>query len=179
MENAYSNSKRTLYLLFCSFCSPLSRWVNHLNIWRWASLVKWPRQTQATYSICVMVDYFTKWSEAFPLPSKTFLYSFGVPKRILTNQGQDFVNEVCWMLQRLNVFEIISYMSHLFANAVIFFCNWSLRVICSNQKTMCLLLPTAKQGGLPKSGDRAQSLCTVSPTDKWKHTEVTALQCNA
>jgi len=55
--------------------------------------------------IAVMVDYFTKWSEAYPLPSKTaadvaqciikFFYRFGAPKRILTDQGKEFVNEVC------------------------------------------------------------------------------------
>jgi IS30 family transposase len=55
--------------------------------------------------ILVTVDYFTKWPEAFALPSKTaanvadciirFFYRFGAPKRILTDQGREFVNEVC------------------------------------------------------------------------------------
>ncbi|CAL9696274.1 unnamed protein product [Knipowitschia caucasica] len=54
--------------------------------------------------IAVMIDYFTKWSEAYPLPSKTaadvaqcilkFFYRFGAPKRILTDQGKEFVNEL-------------------------------------------------------------------------------------
>lgn len=55
--------------------------------------------------IAVMIDYFTKWPEAYPLTSKSaadvaqciikFFYRFGAPKRILTDQGKEFVNEVC------------------------------------------------------------------------------------
>jgi len=54
--------------------------------------------------ICVMVDYFTKWAEAYPLKSKTadevtncildFFYKFGAPKRLLTDQGGEFCNKV-------------------------------------------------------------------------------------
>lgn len=54
--------------------------------------------------ICVMVDYFTKWYEAFPLKSKKaeevtkcivqLFYKFGAPRRILTDQGTEFVNKV-------------------------------------------------------------------------------------
>uniref|UniRef100_A0A673L7L2 Gypsy retrotransposon integrase-like protein 1 n=1 Tax=Sinocyclocheilus rhinocerous TaxID=307959 RepID=A0A673L7L2_9TELE len=54
--------------------------------------------------ICVMVDYFTKWCEAFPLKSKRaeevteciikLFYKFGAPKRLLTDQGTEFVNQV-------------------------------------------------------------------------------------
>ena len=54
--------------------------------------------------ICVMVDYFTKWAEAYPLKSKTadevtscildFFYKFGAPKRLLTDQGSEFCNKV-------------------------------------------------------------------------------------
>ncbi len=55
--------------------------------------------------ICVFTDYFTKWVEAHPLTSKTaeevtmcivkLFYRFGAPKRILTDQGREFVNQVC------------------------------------------------------------------------------------
>lgn len=58
--------------------------------------------------ICVMVDYFTKWSEAFPLQHKNaqevamcivkLFYRFGAPKRILTDNGREFVNEVSFFL---------------------------------------------------------------------------------
>ncbi|CAI5673972.1 unnamed protein product [Oreochromis niloticus] len=54
--------------------------------------------------ICVMVDYFTKWAEAYPLKNKTanevtscildFFYKFGAPKRLLTDQGSEFCNKV-------------------------------------------------------------------------------------
>ncbi|XP_071060860.1 uncharacterized protein [Pseudochaenichthys georgianus] len=54
--------------------------------------------------ICVMVDYFTKWAEAYPLKTKTaeevtncildFFYKFGAPQRLLTDQGSEFCNKV-------------------------------------------------------------------------------------
>uniref|UniRef100_A0A3Q3FUA3 Integrase catalytic domain-containing protein n=1 Tax=Labrus bergylta TaxID=56723 RepID=A0A3Q3FUA3_9LABR len=53
--------------------------------------------------ICVMVDYFTKWLEVYPLMSKRaeevtvcimdFFYKYGAPKRILTDRGKEFVNK--------------------------------------------------------------------------------------
>lgn len=64
--------------------------------------------------ICVMVDYFTKWAEAYPLKSKTadevtncildFFYKFGAPKRLLTDQGSEFRNKVNYGLcERLGI----------------------------------------------------------------------------
>ena len=54
--------------------------------------------------ICVMVDYFTKWLEVYPLKSKRaeeaadcimdLFYKCGAPKRILTDRGRQFVNKV-------------------------------------------------------------------------------------
>ncbi|KAL6455441.1 hypothetical protein MHYP_G00361070 [Metynnis hypsauchen] len=54
--------------------------------------------------ICVLIDYFTKWVEAYPLASKSadvvtacivqIIYRFGAPKRILTDQGREFVNQI-------------------------------------------------------------------------------------
>ena len=54
--------------------------------------------------ICVMVYYFTKWAEAYPLKNKTadevtkcildFFYKFGAPKRLPTDQGGEFCNKV-------------------------------------------------------------------------------------
>ena len=54
--------------------------------------------------ICVMIDYLTKWPQAYALKSKRaeevadclskFFYQFEAPKRILTDQGKEFVNEV-------------------------------------------------------------------------------------
>ncbi|KAL0149440.1 hypothetical protein M9458_039260, partial [Cirrhinus mrigala] len=53
--------------------------------------------------ICVLVDYYTKWAEAYAIPNKSaavvsrciinFFYRFGAPKRILTDQGSEFVNQ--------------------------------------------------------------------------------------
>ncbi|XP_019210278.1 uncharacterized protein LOC102075523 [Oreochromis niloticus] len=54
--------------------------------------------------ICVLIDYVTKWPQAYPLKSKSaeevskcilkFFYQFEAPKRILTDQGKEFVNEI-------------------------------------------------------------------------------------
>ncbi|RXN14934.1 gag-pol fusion [Labeo rohita] len=54
--------------------------------------------------ICVLVDYYTKWAEAYAIPNKSatvvsrciinFFYRFGAPKRILTDQGTEFVNQI-------------------------------------------------------------------------------------
>lgn len=53
--------------------------------------------TGVNQDVCVMIDYFTKWTEACSLKSKTaaevrscildFFYKIGAPKRLLTNQG--------------------------------------------------------------------------------------------
>ncbi|CDQ97999.1 unnamed protein product [Oncorhynchus mykiss] len=50
--------------------------------------------------ICVMIDYLTKWPQAYPLRTKSakevtdciikHFYQFEAPKRILTDQGKDF-----------------------------------------------------------------------------------------
>ena len=54
--------------------------------------------------MCVMVDYFTKWIEVYPLKTKKaeevtdcimdIFYKYGAPKRILTDRGKEFVNKV-------------------------------------------------------------------------------------
>ncbi|KAK1140618.1 hypothetical protein AOXY_G37325 [Acipenser oxyrinchus oxyrinchus] len=53
--------------------------------------------------ICTVVDYLTKWAEAFPLQTKSaavsdciikIFYRFGAPKRILTDQRREFKNEM-------------------------------------------------------------------------------------
>nr|XP_055055419.1 uncharacterized protein LOC129440231 [Misgurnus anguillicaudatus] len=52
--------------------------------------------------ICVIIDYMTKWPQAYPLKSKAarevadcllkFVHQFEAPKRVLTDQGKEFVN---------------------------------------------------------------------------------------
>ncbi len=53
---------------------------------------------------CVIIDYMAKWPQAYPLKSKAarevadcllkFVHQFEAPKRVLTDQGQEFVNTV-------------------------------------------------------------------------------------
>ncbi|KAL0161291.1 hypothetical protein M9458_045016, partial [Cirrhinus mrigala] len=53
--------------------------------------------------ICVLVDYYTKRAEAYAIPNKlaavvsrciiNFFYRFGAPKRILTDQDTELVNQ--------------------------------------------------------------------------------------
>lgn len=66
--------------------------------------------------VCVMVDYLTKWPQDYPLHNKTtaevtgcivkFFHQFEAPKRILTDQGREFVNEVILKIHLKNVAEI-------------------------------------------------------------------------
>uniref|UniRef100_A0A1A8R460 Gypsy retrotransposon integrase-like protein 1 n=1 Tax=Nothobranchius rachovii TaxID=451742 RepID=A0A1A8R460_9TELE len=62
-------------------------------------------QTPSGYKyILTATDYFSKWVEAFPLKTKsaeevsqtlcTIFYRHGCPLRILTDQGQEFVNQI-------------------------------------------------------------------------------------
>ncbi|KAK7156031.1 hypothetical protein R3I94_006184 [Phoxinus phoxinus] len=54
--------------------------------------------------ICVLIDYRTRWAQAYPMKLKNavevtncllkFVYQFEVPKRILTDNGREFVNNI-------------------------------------------------------------------------------------
>ena len=58
--------------------------------------------------IFTATDYFTKWVEAFPLKDKKatsvatclqeMFYRHGAPNSILSDQGREFINEVCFIL---------------------------------------------------------------------------------
>lgn len=74
--------------------------------------------------ICVLIDYLTKWTQAYPLKTKCaeevtqcilkFFYQFEAPKRILTDQGKEFVNEVSInnYLYRIFTVYVVHYISH-------------------------------------------------------------------
>lgn len=73
-------------------------------------LVKTDQQNQY---ICVIIDYCTKWAQAYPLKTKSavevtqailkFIYQFEVPKRILTDQGREFVNTVSILISTMYI----------------------------------------------------------------------------
>ena len=73
--------------------------------------------------IITCTDYFTKWVEAMPIPTKeakgvaNFLYSLfcrhGVPKRIQSDQGREFVNSLTnHLFKSTGVHHIISSAYH-------------------------------------------------------------------
>lgn len=63
-----------------------------------------PKTSSGFQYIMTATDYFSKWVEAFPLKSKSaaevahqlcsIIYRHGCPKRILSDQGREFVNEL-------------------------------------------------------------------------------------
>lgn len=64
-----------------------------------------PKTVNGFQYILTATDFFSKWVEAFPLKSKSaaevarcicsIIYRHGCPKRILSDQGREFVNDVC------------------------------------------------------------------------------------
>lgn len=62
--------------------------------------------------ICVLIDYRTRWAQAYPMKLKNavevtncllkFAYQFEVPKRILTDNGREFVNNVSEVFANVN-----------------------------------------------------------------------------
>ena len=65
--------------------------------------------------VLTFTDYFTKFVEFFPLKSKSadgvargiklFICRWGAPKRLLSDQGREFVAQVClWIPINLNIF---------------------------------------------------------------------------
>ncbi|CAI5670301.1 unnamed protein product [Oreochromis niloticus] len=72
-----------------------------------------PKTSSGFQYILTATDYFSKWVEAFPLKTKSasevaqhlcsIIYRHGCPKRILSDQGREFVNELnsdlCKLLQ--------------------------------------------------------------------------------
>jgi len=64
-----------------------------------------PVTPQSHKYVCTMTDLFTKWVFARPVSSKSaasvadvllqLVYSYGPPRKMITDQGREFVNQVC------------------------------------------------------------------------------------
>ena len=84
----------------------------HFNKWPWTFLDHFQRQKEQ--SVCLVIaDYFTKWTEAFPMSNmeahtvtELFVYNFvcrfGAPDYLHTDQGCNFeptlLSEICKLL---------------------------------------------------------------------------------
>lgn len=77
--------------------------------------------------ICVIIDYLTKWPQAYPLKSKSaievtqclinFVHQFEAPKRVLTDQWTEFVNQASFNMNKLissSCFRTITKKNFLF-----------------------------------------------------------------
>jgi len=64
-----------------------------------------PETADGNKYVCTVTDLFTKWVFARPTSSKSaaavadvllqLVYSYGPPRRMITDQGREFVNQVC------------------------------------------------------------------------------------
>jgi transposase InsO family protein len=94
------HAKRNLRAPLCSFTTgaPMER--VHIDV-----LGPFPRSEKGNKYVLMIVDQFTKWSEAFPLPDQTaesvaktalnrFFAQFGCPREICTDQGSNFTSAI-------------------------------------------------------------------------------------
>uniref|UniRef100_A0A3P8NHD3 Integrase catalytic domain-containing protein n=1 Tax=Astatotilapia calliptera TaxID=8154 RepID=A0A3P8NHD3_ASTCA len=77
-----------------------------------------PKTSSGFQYILTATDYFSKWVEAFPLKTKSasevaqhlcsIIYRHGCPKRILSDQGREFVNEVSYNLVLISLRKLVN-----------------------------------------------------------------------
>uniref|UniRef100_A0AAQ6IJ74 Integrase catalytic domain-containing protein n=1 Tax=Anabas testudineus TaxID=64144 RepID=A0AAQ6IJ74_ANATE len=97
-----------------------------------------------------MIDYYTKWPQAYPLQTKRaeevtekilqFVYQFEAPKRILTDQGTEFVNMVNRTVSaKLDIKRSLCAPYHPQTNGLVE------RMNATVQKALCKLVGTKPQ----------------------------------
>ena len=71
-----------------------------------------PESDQGNKYIIVFCDYFTKWAEAYPMPDQKaetiaqifveqIIFRYGVPKKLITDQGTNFLSELLNAISKL------------------------------------------------------------------------------
>uniref|UniRef100_A0A3Q3KR86 Gypsy retrotransposon integrase-like protein 1 n=1 Tax=Monopterus albus TaxID=43700 RepID=A0A3Q3KR86_MONAL len=95
------------WILECDKCQKVGKPLAVSAVWELVGIDLFgplPKTADGFQYILTATDYFSKWVEAFPLKNKTgsevakqlcsIIYKHGCPKRILSDQGREFVNEV-------------------------------------------------------------------------------------
>lgn len=115
-----------------------------------------PKTVDGFQYILTATDYFSKWVEAFPLKSKSaaevgrnicsIIYRHGCPKRILSDQGREFVNELCAYFKYYCCIVIcpLFFFVFNFTVTVLCFSSTAASVICCRLKEVPQLPITPK-----------------------------------
>ena len=102
-----------------------------------------PRSSKGNQYVLVVVDHFTKWTEAFPMPNQEastvakklvseFISKFGVPYEILTDQGSQFQSNLFTELARmLGIDKTRTTAYHPMANGLVERFNRTLEMMLS------------------------------------------------
>ena len=77
-------------------------------------MIELPVSSRGNHYCITLTDYFSKWAEAMPVPTKEashvadFLYKMifhhGCPEEIISDQGREFCNQVINRLEELTGF---------------------------------------------------------------------------